>query len=283
MEAERELVLRFLETHAGEAAALLERDPTAAAALLADACPAAIGGEVLRRMTPAAAAECVAQLEPQLAVGFIEGLPVDRLGLIARSLDGERADALMAALPPDTAEALRRLLRHRPGTAGAVMDPTVLAIPADVSAEEALQRLRENPARSTYYLYVIDRDARLVGVLTTRDLMLAVPDHPIAEAMTHSVATLDADAQRASILGHGAWRAHPMLPVVDAAGHFLGAVRYETLRRLEQEHRGPSVARGAAPALNLAELIWLGLSNVVDELGGAAERARRSDDGTGSG
>lgn len=267
MDAERALALKFLDNHTAEAAALLERDPEATSALLADECPDRTAGELLRRMSADAAARCLSRLAPELAASFAASLPVDALGLILRRLGGDERDALLGGLPDDTARAIRSQLAHAPGTAGAVMDPTVLTLPSDVSTEEASERLRQSPARSTYYLYVVDRDGRLSGVLTMRDLMLAEPGSTLADVMATPVSALTAGMPRVAILAEPAWRAHPMLPVVDDDGHFLGVVRYETLRALEHHAHAERPGGGPSPAMNVAELVWLGLSNLIDGLG----------------
>jgi hypothetical protein len=68
------------------------------------------------------------------------------------------------------------------------------------------------------------------------------------------------------------------MPVVDAAGRFLGVIRYSQLRAIEAElGSAPAPGRGAGTAAALAELFWLG-SSAMARLGEAAVLGRLARD-----
>lgn len=263
------LVRRFLEAHPAEAAAFLEARPApTVAALLARAEPEAAVA-VLRSMAPLAAAACLAQLSEESLVAVSALLPAELLAALLRRLDAEAREERLAALPASTARALRASLAWEADSAGALADPTAPAFARDTSVDDALARLRAERMRTLYYLYVVDREQRLVGVLTLREVLLAEPGARLGEVMRTPVERLSARAVGRAILDHPAWRIHHVLPVVDDAGRFLGALRYKVARSLEAETR-PLPSGGSAAwstAVQLGELFWLGLAGV---LGGMA-------------
>lgn len=203
------------------------------------------------------------QAERHLTLKFLETPPDEGAATLERLAPGEAA-AFLAALLDETAEPLARLLRYPEGTAGALMDPRVLALPEDLSAADALGRMRRAARQVFYYLYVVDREQRLRGVLNLRELLLAPPRTPLAAAMRQSVARIPARADRVAILAHPAWREYHALPVVDEGGILLGAIRYETLRRLEAEAKpGDRAGDPLATMVTLGELCWQGMARVL--------------------
>jgi hypothetical protein len=77
------------------------------------------------------------------------------------------------------------------------------------------------------------------------------------------VEKLSAEALLPAILLHPAWREFHALPVVGDDGQFLGAIRYKTLKRLEQESSQKQAANESMAALlSLGELCWIGFAGV---------------------
>src|SRR5439155_15305914 len=96
----------------------------------------------------------------------------------------------------------------------------------DLTAAQAIDRLRElEPnAESVYYLYVVDAQENLTGVLSLRDLIVARPDTPIRDIMTHNVVKAQLDTPAGEVAE--ALRKYNLLavPVTDVDGHMEGMV-----------------------------------------------------------
>lgn len=267
MDTEKLLALNFAQEHPSDAALILERLAPEDAADYLDELPPRAAAEVVDRMASSAAADCIGRLSRQRFGQIISTLPLNSAAGLLRRLEPERQEHLLKQAPPEVAALLGRLLRYPENCAGALMDPRVLALPEDITASEALARVRRVPRRALYYLYVVNREQKLVGVLNLRELMLAAPRDNLTAAMRREVWRLTALAGRAAIVDHPAWREVHALPVVDDDGVFLGVLRYETLRRLEGETKSPSPAGGALSAvLSLGELYWVGLAGVLTDL-----------------
>jgi magnesium transporter len=121
------------------------------------------------------------------------------------------------------------------GTAAQLMDPMVAAFPEDLEAGEALRRVRRESQRVSCYIYVTDRNQKLVGVLTLRQLIRAPSKRPLASLIQGPVVRLGLRDSHAGVLRHPGWQSFHSLPVVDGKETLVGVVRYETLRRLEAE------------------------------------------------
>jgi len=172
----------FLQAHPEDAARVVERlPPKDQARLLANA-PAG-AGKVMARMAPPTAATCLALMNGERALHIVRELSLDfRLSLLRCMQDHDR-ERLLQALGPEEGEPLRTLLRYPDNTAGALMDPYLLSVPDDITAGEALRRMRSSHRPVLYYLYVLDREHRLVGVTTLRELMRARPSYALSSVM----------------------------------------------------------------------------------------------------
>lgn len=269
----------FLQAHPEDAARVVERlPPKDQARLLANA-PAG-AGKVMARMAPPTAATCLALMNGERALHIVRELSLDfRLSLLRCMQDHDR-ERLLQALGPEEGEPLRTLLRYPDNTAGALMDPYLLSVPDDITAGEALRRMRSSHRPVLYYLYVLDREHRLVGVTTLRELMRARPSYALSSVMRREVVRLPAAVRSDDIVKNPHWREFHALPVVDEQGRFLGAIRHETLRRVEQEvaqnsHKGGTVDT----LLALGELYWIGLASMIPGVApGRADQSEPSND-----
>lgn len=262
------LATAFLAAHPLDAAPVVERLlPADAVQTLAGASPGVAAG-VLRHMAPPAAAECLERLGPDGAAPIVAALPLDAAVALLRRLPEPSLATTLAGVPAETAAALATLLRHPPHTAGALMDPRVLAAAGDMTVGEAFARIRQSPRHVLYYLYVVDRAGRLIGVLNLRELMLAPVDATLQAVMRPATARLTALDGMGAVVVHPGWQTLHALPVVDAGGRFVGAIRYETIRKLQAEPE-PALPAGSRVSLwlGLAELCWVGLTGVLVSLG----------------
>ena len=272
---QKTLAESLLASHPQDAARALEAVPAGPAAALLERAPGSSGSSVLEAMVPHAATAVLQEMAPDVAARLLAHVPIHAAARLLRRLDAERRDSLLSLLPPRPQRALRALASYPEQTAGALMDPEVLALPDDITAREARSRVRSAPEHARYNVYVVDREGRLVGALNLRELFLAAPSATLASVMTRLVHRLAASADRHAIVQHPGWREGHALPVVDPNGRYLGALRYRTLRRLEEELRGVADARDVTVDA-LGELFATGASGVLKALTSEGDGAGRA-------
>ena len=269
MDGRTHLALRFLEDHPDESARLLESlAPAAAAELLAHS-PPALAADVLRRLVPSFGVGCLEALPRERAAAVIEALPLGAAAVLLRRVDAESRAETLRELTAPTATALGRLLSYPEDSAGGRMDPRVFTLPEDIRVADAVERLRARPEYAMYYLYVVDREQRLRGVLNYRDLLLANDEATLASVMRSPVVQLPATASGEALIGAPAWRVYLALPVVDPDGILVGVVRSEALRDLEWSRTEPAPAAGAG-----SRLVGAVRRGVSDLLGGRRSEGR---------
>jgi len=271
MGLESRMAEELIRSRPERAAAVLESLGVEAAAALLARQEGAPAGAVLGAMAPHAAGALLGALPPKRAAECLEALELDVAARLLRRAPG-RAETLLAAMAPRRGRALVALLGFGEGTAGALMDPEVLALPVDLTAEEALAQVRQAADRARYNLYVLERDGRLAGVLNLRELLLAPPRTRLGDAMVRDPYRVPADASEAAVRAHPGWREVHALPVVDAGGRYLGAIRYRTLQELERGAPGGGREAGDTAAA-LGDLFAAGARGLLEALAGG-ERTR---------
>jgi magnesium transporter len=141
-------------------------------------------------------------------------------------------------------ERLQMLMQYPERSAGAVMDPLTVTVPEDITVEQARQRLRESPTHLYYYVYVLNREQRLVGVVGLRELFMADGQQLLQIVMSSKVMSLSDRDPLVAVIAHPGWREFHAMPVVSEGGTFVGMIRYRTQRRLAEayEQSGLSAA-----------------------------------------
>lgn len=259
------LLETFTEEHPSDVARLLDRGaPQEVAPLLLRLSPEH-ASRLLARMNPQCAASVLAELERAQAAALLSAAGPSRAALILSRAGDTLRRALLVEMTGREAAAVRRLMLHASRTAGSIMDAMVLSVADDASAQDALAHIRQHADHSLFYVYVVDRDQRLVGVTTLRVLLSAAPDAKLQNVMRERPETISARATLLAISAHPGWRYYHAMPVVDADNLLLGAIRYETARSLERE-LGQAVRQSdvAETAGALAQLYAIGALGMVE-------------------
>jgi magnesium transporter len=128
-------------------------------------------------------------LKRNTLIEMVGYMPADRRVDFFNQLPAESQELLLPALAHAERENILKLASYPPETAGAVMTSDYATLLADLTASEAIAKLRrEAPDRETiYYTYVVDADRRLIGFVSLKDLILANSDRRVADIMHRDV------------------------------------------------------------------------------------------------
>lgn len=204
------------------------------------------GGEVLSHLADLddeAAAEAFSEVPGELQVALIRGMDAERAADILEEMDPddaadllgdlaeqepERAADLLERMEDDEAEDVRTLLAYDDETAGGLMTTDFVTVSADVTAEEAIARVRGEAAAmdAVYDVYAIDADEHLVGDLSLRELIVAEPGACIRDVMRplEEMVLGHTDDQREEVARLIARYNLLALPILDDEGRLRGIV-----------------------------------------------------------
>jgi magnesium transporter len=102
-------------------------------------------------------------------------------------------------------------------------------LPDNINAGEALDRLRlQAPNSETiYYVYVLNEQRKLLGVVSLRDLILAPRHESVRHLMEHETVTVKANDDRELVARQIARYDLLAIPVVDEEQRLVGIVTYD--------------------------------------------------------
>lgn len=152
--------------------------------------------EALHELEPQVQADIIDDMNKERASDILERMPPDEAADVLGDLPEAKAQELINLMEKEEAEDVQELLEHEEDTAGGLMTTEYLAFPPDMTVEEAIRELRlEAPnVETVYYLYILDNEERLLGVLSLKNLIVAAPNAGLKEIMTSPVKTLSLDA-----------------------------------------------------------------------------------------
>jgi magnesium transporter len=175
---------------------------------------------------PQMQASILERLDVERASDILEAMSPDEVADLLADMPRERAQQLLQKMEEDEAEDVEELLAYREDTAGGLMTTQYVAVRHTLSAAEAIDRLRElePDAESVYYVYVVDEEEHLLGVLSLRDLIVAKPSQAIRDFMIKNVMSVRVDAGPREVAEVTAKYNLLAVPVVDEHNRIQGIV-----------------------------------------------------------
>lgn len=199
---------------------------------------AATKADLIVHMQPPFGKRVLDPLAAEEAAAILSEMATDDAADILQDLEETQRDKVLELLDTDDKEEVEDLMAYGDDTAGGIMLPEFVALPADTTAEEALIALREkaDDVEMANYIYVTSAEGQLLGVLSLRKLVTAPPHKRIRDFMETDVIAVspetDQEAVAKLVSDHGLLA----VPVVDEAQHLLGIVTIDdVIGVLEEE------------------------------------------------
>ena len=208
---------------------------------------------LIRGFSDAELKEVVDELYVDDAVDLIEEMPANVVKRILKSAD------------PDMRRTINELLNYPEDSAGSIMTTEYVSLRPDMTAEEAIKRIRRGAVdkETIYTCYVTDKNRKLIGYVTLKSLLLAEDDTEITDIMgtdTISVTTTDDQEEVANVFSKYDLAA---LPVVDKETRLVGIVTVDDAIDVMEEEATEDIEKMAAitptdkPYLKLTPIeIW---------------------------
>jgi magnesium transporter len=246
-------------------------------------------GAVLERLDPEIAAdtlneveyphqfEILSELDPERASDLLEILPPDDAADILADMPQDEAERLLNLMPASESQPIRDLLRYGAETAGGIMTTEVLALEQQLTVEEALAYLRQHSEHleMIYYLYIIDAERHLIGIVSLRELVVAEPGTRLQDLMDRDVIKVRADMDQEEVARIIARYDLLGVPVVDNEEHLLGLVTVDDVIDVIHEEQAEDFSEIAGASVEeleeeehfslkatLNRITWLGV-NVI--------------------
>ena len=198
-------------------------------------------------------ADALEEMDPKVQVAIMRGLGPEKAADILEEMSPDEAADLIADLPSETVDGIFReidheyqrtvkdLLAHDEDEAGGLMNP----LHGPASRQDHRRRAglyqteRPSGGRHLLYVYVVDKEAKLLGVVNLRELLSNEIFTPLGKIMNSRIisAKLDDDAQDvADLFGKVRVSSHTRLWTTDE--RIMGVIRFKALVEIIAPHLG---------------------------------------------
>lgn len=151
-------------------------------------------------------------------------------------LEEEQRERILEKIPEHKRGRLRQLLNYPADSAGRMMTTEVFTLPINMSAQDAIERIRNRGHDdSIYYIYCVDENKHLMGVLSLRELVSAPAHTPLQNLIKKevlTVTTLATEKDVAQLVSHYDFIA---VPVVDENKALKGIITVDDVVDIIQE------------------------------------------------
>lgn len=221
-----DLAALFFQLHAGERKALLDG--------LINIKRAA---SVLVQMPESQLKDVLISLDDNVMNSILKTAATHDGAFLLSNLDDEdRKHVLLQGLDAQQQQLLQQYLNYPEDSAGRMMTTHFFSVPTNITAQEGLDLLRgRSPEDSLYYIYCVNEDHKLVGVISLRMLVTAAPTTPIEKLARKDVVYVTADTPSdkvAKIVSHYDFIA---VPVVNHSEEMVGIVTVDDVVDIIQE------------------------------------------------
>ncbi|RLL45511.1 magnesium transporter [Oceanobacillus piezotolerans] len=177
------------------------------------------------------------EMDPRFAAMVFSQMPADDAVDTLNQLDKDAVVSFLTIMDKDAANEIKHLLHYEEKTAGSIMTTEYVAILKSQTVNEALLHLKQKAqeAETIYYLYVLDDDKRLVGVVSLRDLIISSDSTLIGEIMSENIVAVSVARDQEEIAQMFRDYDFLALPVVDFQDHLLGIITVDDILDVMEE------------------------------------------------
>ncbi len=198
---------------------------------------------VFRSLDVETAAETLEETDPKIQVSLIEDLDtanasdiIEEMSLseatdLLGDLSKEKAEGILKEMEKDLAEDVKELLAHPEEKAGGLMTTSFFSFTPEHTAGEAMETIRREAEDMDliYYLYVVDPQDHILGVLSLRELIVAAPEKALSELMDTRIVAVNIEEQKNRIAEDFAKYGMLAMPVVDEDNRLKGVILFKNL------------------------------------------------------
>ena len=227
--------------------------------------------ELVRSLPAREQTEILLAASTQEARAWLRLLPPDDVADVIQATEIEERERLLLLLDDAARREVVALLAYAEDDAGGLMNPRYARLRPEMSVAEAasyLRRQARDHAETLYYVYVLDVDQKLLGVISFRDLFMAPPERTVREIMHTDVVTaaeeMDQEALSRLFVEHD----FIAIPVVDRQGQMKGIVTVDDIVDVVQEEATEDIQKiGGMSALD-APYLDVSFGHMVRKRGG---------------
>ena len=190
-----------------------------------------VAAEALSELKPETQVDIISEMDTDKAADIIEEMPPDEAADILSDLPVDKAKEILESIEKEEAEDIQELLSHEEDTAGGLMTNVFIAYPPETTVRKAIENFKRDAEvfETVYYIYVMDTNEKLIGVVSLRDMILADLDAKLSDIMATKLKTVTPETDEMEVAGIISKYNLLAIPVIDTEGFILGIVTIDDI------------------------------------------------------
>jgi len=181
--------------------------------------------EFLSELDEAITIRLLEQEEPQRMASILEEASSNEQAYLMGLVDDEYASSVIALLQAEEQEELEEMMAYPEDSAGILMYTDVFTLHKESKARDAIVALQDQEeAEMVFYLYAVDDEGRLTGVISLRDLVTTPGDTLLKDIMSRKVHAVRPETDQEEVAQIVSQYNFLAVPVVDSEEQLLGIV-----------------------------------------------------------
>lgn len=170
--------------------------------------------------------EVIHKLGIEKSTKVLDLMENDDLANMLSDLSPEEIEAITSEMTQEESTIVQNMMRYPPETAGRIMNNRYVWIPIHYTVQDAIDKLKHFAELAEYlnYLYIINEDRKLLGVVSYRDLLLSEPDTPMEDIMYSRVVKADVYTDQEEVAKIISRYDFVTLPIIDEHEKLVGVI-----------------------------------------------------------
>jgi len=212
--------------------------------------------DLMEYLTPQLQVELLGDIDEEIASKIITKLPHDAAADVLGDMEDDESETYLDKLPHKFSAEVRELLTYNEDTAGGIMNPSVLTVNSDMTVQDVLNHIRikaEQDNMELYYIYVVDKQNHLLGVVSLRSLMTSPITKKIEDIMISDIVKLHVDDYQDYIADVFMKYQYNALPVVDLYNRLKGMITWDDVQDIVEEETTETIYQSSGIATELVD------------------------------
>ncbi|TAJ26212.1 MAG: magnesium transporter [Nitrospirae bacterium] len=206
-------------------------------------------GKVLSELDADSIQQVLADMPASDVAWLLKDLGPDDVAYILGVLPEEQSKEILTLMKTEDSTEIADLLKYPKDTAGGIMTTEFFSLPEDATAQEAIRRLQHaTDAEMVFYIYVTDKEDRLVGVLSLRQLLTVPPATPLKNIMATDVLSVAVDVDQEEVARQVARYNLLAIPVVEKDNTLVGIITVDDVVDVIREEATEDMLKMAGAA-----------------------------------
>ena len=244
------------EVHPLDIAEILTELPEGKKQKLFQVLPWELAAKVLDELDSDTFSEILSSLSQDQKKRLLDLMSQDDMVDLLAEMSEEKRHEIINLLDIDDAEDIKELLIYEEDTAGGIMTTDFVSLRKDISIYNAIEYLRENApdAETIYYVYVVDKNGKLAGVISLRELIVSKPTTLVEEKMNENVISVNINDDQEEVAKIVTKYDLLAIPVTDTNGRLRGIITFDDIMDVIEEEATEDIYKFAGTMETEVEL-----------------------------